>query len=152
MKYANVIATKDQEREALNKIVKIIESLGEGSYIDIAFEGCIELARENIENDSMVSMKQKFEYSQKSLDEYLKELDKVTDQKERFSREVHKLNEKLDKKDERIKELLQDQNELSEYITKLHNEIADFKDQINATKQENLELKAKLYDILIKTA
>ena len=56
--YMEGITSKDQERDALRKIHKIVESLGENSYIATAFEGCFELAEENIENDFACSLKQ----------------------------------------------------------------------------------------------
>ena len=55
-----MIATKEQERKALAKIRKIVEELGEDSYIATAFEGCFEKAEENIENDWAGSWKQAF--------------------------------------------------------------------------------------------
>lgn len=73
-----VQATKEQEREALAKIVKIIEGLGPGSYVGIAFEGCFKDAEDNIENDFGCSMKQKLESAETRLadaEERLKELD-----------------------------------------------------------------------------
>lgn len=57
----NVTATKDQEREALEKIKAIVEALGPDSYIGTALEGCFEIAEENIENDFACSMKQRVE-------------------------------------------------------------------------------------------
>lgn len=54
-------ATKEQERKALEKIRKIVADLGENSYIGTAFEGCFEIAEENIENDFACSMKQRWE-------------------------------------------------------------------------------------------
>ena len=59
------MTTKDQERKALEKIRKIVEELGENSYIGTAFEGCFEIAEENIENDFACSMKQRLETSEK---------------------------------------------------------------------------------------
>lgn len=56
-----VPSTKDQEREALEKIKAIVESLGPDSYIGTALEGCFEIAEENIENDFACSMKQRVE-------------------------------------------------------------------------------------------
>lgn len=56
-----VPATKHQEREALEKIKAIVESLGPDSYIGIALDGCFEIAEENIENDFACSMKQRVE-------------------------------------------------------------------------------------------
>ena len=38
------LATKEQERKALEKIKKIVEELGKGSYIGTAFAGCFEIA------------------------------------------------------------------------------------------------------------
>lgn len=57
----NVTATKDQEREALEKIKAIVEALGPDSYIGTALEGCFEVAERNIENDFACSMKQRVE-------------------------------------------------------------------------------------------
>lgn len=56
-----VHATKDQEREALEKIKAIVEALGPDSYIGTALDGCFEIAEENIENDFACSMKQRVE-------------------------------------------------------------------------------------------
>lgn len=52
-------ATKQQERDALEKIRKIVEQLGLDSYVGTAFQGCFEIAAENIENDSACSMADK---------------------------------------------------------------------------------------------
>lgn len=41
-------ATKEQERKALARIKKIVEELGEDSYIGMAFEGCFEAAEATI--------------------------------------------------------------------------------------------------------
>ena len=60
-------ATKEQERKALEKIKKIVNELGEGSYIGTAFEGCFEIAEENIEYDFCCSMKQRAESAEKKL-------------------------------------------------------------------------------------
>lgn len=52
-----MMATKEQERKALEKIRNIVAELGEGSYIATAFEGCFDIAEENIDNDFACSMK-----------------------------------------------------------------------------------------------
>lgn len=51
------MTTKEQERKALAQIKKIVEGLGELSYIATAFEGCFEKAEENIEYDAAFSWK-----------------------------------------------------------------------------------------------
>lgn len=42
------MTTKDQERQAIEKIRKIVEGLGENSYVGFAMEGVLELAEDNI--------------------------------------------------------------------------------------------------------
>ena len=46
-----VIATKGQEREALQQIKALVADLGPNSYIATAFRGVFDIAEENIEND-----------------------------------------------------------------------------------------------------
>lgn len=78
------MATKEQERKALEKIRKIVEELGEGSYVGIALEGCLEMAKENIDNDWGLSEKQLADAAAKKVEELEKE---VEDLKGRLDRE-----------------------------------------------------------------
>lgn len=55
------MTTKDQERQAIEKIRKIVEGLGENSYVGFAMEGVLELAEENIREDTACSMKERAE-------------------------------------------------------------------------------------------
>ena len=50
-------ATKQQERDTLAAIMKMVEELGPQSYLATAFDGCFEIAEQNIENDFADSMK-----------------------------------------------------------------------------------------------
>lgn len=61
------MTTKAQEREALQKIQKIVAGLGENSYIGTAFEGCFDLADQNIEYDAAFSLKGQLELAQEEL-------------------------------------------------------------------------------------
>ena len=63
------MTTKEQERKALAEISAIIEKLGPDSYIGIAFDGCVQDAVENIENDWACSWKQRAEAIDKELDD-----------------------------------------------------------------------------------
>lgn len=76
-----MMATKEQELKALAKIKKIVDDLGEDSYIGTAFEGCFEIAEENIENDFACSMKQRAESAEKTM---LKSYGKVNELKEQL--------------------------------------------------------------------
>lgn len=70
----NATATKDQEREALEKIKAIVEALGPDSYIGTALEGCFEIAEWNIENDFACSMKRRAEAAERKAEELEKKV------------------------------------------------------------------------------
>ena len=55
------MATKEQERKALQKIKDIVDSLGPDSYVAAAFDGCFDLAQENIDGDFMISFTQRLQ-------------------------------------------------------------------------------------------
>lgn len=62
-------ATKDQERETLEKIKAMVAELGPQSYLATAFEGTFEDAETNIENDFAFSMKARVESAEDKLRE-----------------------------------------------------------------------------------
>lgn len=62
-------ATKQQERYALEKIKRMVAQLGPDSYLAAAFEGCFELATENIENDWICSMADRTRRAEKRAEE-----------------------------------------------------------------------------------
>ena len=143
-------ATKEEERAALAKIKKIIEGLGEGSYIDWAFDGIIDLAERNIENDSAESMKEALEaerHGHQAEIERSAELDKKI---EELEKKVEYLDRQYGIKDRRVADLLAEQDDWSDLVTQVNNEKAGLREELKATKQENLELKAKLYDMITK--
>lgn len=77
------IATKEQERKALEKIRKIVEELGEGSYVGIALEVCLEMAKENIDNDWGLSEKQLADAAAKRVEELEKQVEDLKAQLDR---------------------------------------------------------------------
>ncbi len=89
------MATKEQERKALAQIRKIVDSLGEDSYIGMAFEGCYEIAEENIDNDFGCSMKQRWESAQKEADYFRKLAEGFTDELEKARKEIENLQKKV---------------------------------------------------------
>lgn len=72
-----MIATKDQERKAIEEIRKIVDNLGENSYVGAAMEGVLELAEDNIENDFVQSMKESVETAEKRAHELEEELEEA---------------------------------------------------------------------------
>ena len=82
----NTCATKQQERDAIEKIKAIIETLGPQSYVATALDGCLEIAESNIEYDFGESMKENAEDAKKKLTEAEKkiaDLEKALDDAEK---------------------------------------------------------------------
>lgn len=89
------MTTKDQERQAIEKIRKIVEGLGENSYVGFAMEGVLELAEENIREDTACSMKERAEIAWERADKENKDLKK----------EVEDLKKTVEKRGATISEL-----------------------------------------------
>ena len=70
-------ATKDQERETLEKIKAMVAELGPQSYLATAFEGCFEDAETNIENDFGDSMQRRWENSMEELSAAKEEINRL---------------------------------------------------------------------------
>ena len=79
-----MIATKDQERKAIEEIRKIVDNLGENSYVGAAMEGILELAEDNIENDFVQSMKESVETAEKRAHELEEENERLKATKEKL--------------------------------------------------------------------
>lgn len=67
------MTTKEQERQAIQKIRKIVEGMGENSYLAMAMEGVLETAEENIEYDAAFSLKGRAEIAEKEASELKRE-------------------------------------------------------------------------------
>ena len=63
----HALATREQERKALEAIRKMVSELGPQSYLATAFEGCFEDAENNIENDFGDSMKARWLHADAQL-------------------------------------------------------------------------------------
>lgn len=112
----NVAATKEQERKALEKIRKIVAELGPDSYVGIAFDGCFEIAEENIENDFGCSMKQRAESAAKKVEELKVKLAESEKDYQSAHEAAHMIADKKDKEILALKEQLKNlrQSELSD--------------------------------------
>ena len=99
------MATKQQEREALDKIAEIIKGLGQDSYIAAAFDGCLDMAEDNIGNDFMCSMKARAEDAQQEVASLLVENRKQADSLQALSEAVAQKQKNIDGRDEQIANL-----------------------------------------------
>lgn len=159
----NTPATKDQEREALEKIKAILDTLGPDSYVGTAFEGCLEIAEENIENDFACSMKQRVEavvVENTRLKEKVKELeDKLAESEKDYEAAHAAAHLVADEKDAEIQRLKAQVQELSEKLASAEEALEDANEEAGSAEArsgeaqaEIIRLKAKLYDYMIAGA
>ena len=59
------MVSKEQERKALNEIKEILLQLEPDGYVRTAFDGCFQIAEDNINNDFACSMKQRAESAER---------------------------------------------------------------------------------------
>lgn len=156
------MTTKDQERKVLDQIKKMVEELGEGSYIAAAFDGCWEVAEDNIGNDfacnamdraaqaaraeMMGMLKEERRAYKKAADEASGQIEslntQIADIKKMWQRDVQ---EETHKTAEQVKEA----NEKQNTINKLVVEAADLQKTIEGKDLEIVKLKAQLYDFMV---
>ena len=121
------MSIKDQEREALEKIREIVDGLGEDSYIAVAFEGCFEIAEDNINNDLACSMAQIVELSNK-------EAERVKSESNAIKQEISAVKE--------VARVLENEN--AEFQKTLKESLAKLK----AAEDQIIRLKARLFDLI----
>jgi len=128
------MTTKQQEREALIKIRKIVEALGEDSYIGTAFKGVFNTAEQNIEWDAAFSLAEEAEVARV-------ELVNANLANENLAAEVEKQRQRARDLDETLAKVTA-QNEEYYATWRKHEHRA-----IQA-EEEIIRLKAKLYDLM----
>ena len=137
------MATKEQELKALEKIKKIVEELGEDSYIGMALDGCFEIAEDNINNDFACSMKQRWQSAEKETEKFSLRLKERDNQIEQLKKEIKGL--------ESDREALSQKCEsLSDNNIKLWNQYRECQERAELMEMEIIKLKAKLYDLICK--
>lgn len=146
-------ATKQQERDTLEKIRKMVEQLGPDSYLATTFEGCFSLAAENIENDWACSMADRARRAEKRAEELEDKLAESVKDYEAAHAAAHAVAEEKDaeiaKLKTRIQELLEDSKRGCESIGELATRAGEAQRRAEAAEAEVIQLKAKLYDLLV---
>lgn len=105
------MTTKAQERKALDQIRKIVEGLGENSYIGAAFSGCFEIAESNIDNDFSDSMKAKLESAEKDAEYFHQIANSEAADIQKKEAQIADLKAILADKDEHISQLITQKRE-----------------------------------------
>lgn len=95
-----MIATKQQEREALEKIKAIVAELGENSYVGTALRGCFEDAEENIANDFALSMYDRWQSAEYKYETEKAKAKELTIEIEGLRKQNELLTEKLEREEE----------------------------------------------------
>ena len=142
------MTTKEQERKALAKIMKIVEELGENSYIGTAFEGCFEIAESNIEYDFADSMKHRAESAErdaKKIGDLYTKASKELGEKNEF---IEKLKKEQDREMNRIGDLNKQLQETCDSSIANWNQARELEKTLEAKEMEIMKLKAKLYDLM----
>ena len=148
------MATKADERKALEEIRRIVEGLGNDSYLAMAFDGCFEMAESNIENDFANNPKMSIENLQRDL--------KVANAKIKNAEEAYEIvlkREQAEKKTwateekgykDRIAGLIKEKFGLLDEVAELGNTNETLGKKVEAQEFEIVKLKAKLYDLMVK--
>ena len=110
----NTSATKQQERDALAAIRKMVEELGPQSYLATAFEGCFEDAEQNIEDDAAYSMKARLEIQAQRAIERGHEVDRLKADLTAAQSKIETLQSQFDFASQYIKKL--ERQQLSEEL------------------------------------
>ena len=154
--------TKTEEYDALIRIRGILKDFDpEDTYVGKAFEGCVEQATENLNNDKMVSFRSRYENRDRDaakLDEILtKTTNKLRESEEARVDLVKELNQKNDTiaryidvvqgKDRKISQLNGVINDKDAAYTDLEGRLEEVQIQF---RQTIIELKAKLYDMMTR--
>lgn len=90
------LATKQQERENLEAIRKLVEELGPQSYLATAFAGCFELAEWNIDADGADSFKERAEAAAERAKDYADKADAYKAEAERLGSRVATLEAEIE--------------------------------------------------------
>lgn len=133
--------TKQQEREALERIRNILADAGADSYIGMAFAGCVEDAESNIENDWALSMAGRWQSAEQKLEAVKAEADGLRAEREAMRAELDKYNAEVEK-------LRKSAENLNSWRSEEHAALERAQSRAEAAEAEIIRLKAKLYDFM----
>lgn len=146
-------ATKEQERDTLAKIQKMVELLGPDSYLAAAFEGCFALAAENINNDWACSMADRARRAEKRAAELEEKLTESVKDYEAAHAAAHEVAAQKDAEIADLKtklaQLRKDEDAEIDYHVQLITAAGEAQRRAEAAEAEVIALKAKLYDFMV---
>ena len=149
------MTTKEQERKVLAQIKKLVDGLGKDSYIGTAFEGCWEIAEQNIENDWACSMKDRAETAEKKLETIEQKYEHLIGVKNHLEKRLNEAQEQAANIFQDALNHAQRKRELEDEISKkcdemaaLRNDNAELAEMLKQKDLEIMKLKARLFDLM----
>lgn len=135
----DVQATKQNERDALAEIKNIIFDLGPDSYIATAFEGCCEIAEENINNDFACSMKQRAESAEKKAAEAEKKIATLELDNRDLRLQINNIKQDAAATEQRLRDLAIDPDDLTDTINLTQEKITEYREKAAAAEKTILD-------------
>lgn len=144
------MATKAEERKALEQIKKIVGGLGgSDSYIGIALEGCFEIAESNIENDFGCSMREQVAAMEKSRNDWMARCKYMELEHKKVVQELEAAKDNADALSKRCVESAEEYHNRINEVQRLEREKTVATNKAEALELENMKLKARLYDLMM---
>lgn len=142
----DVSASKQQERDAIEKIRAILETLGPNSYTVTALEGCLEIADQNVEYDFADSMKGRAESAKKEAEHFRDaanhfsaEADKANAKVEELQQQVEALQKKILDDDDLIDCIALVKDKHSEYVERMEQAASEIVVHADATGSKEFQ-------------
>lgn len=148
------MTTKQQERDAISRIREILETLDADGYVRTAFDGVLEIAETNIENDWACSLKERLDSAIAENARLRAANSDLSDTLQIGKARITELEEQLEGAEATRKDLSALYDELVdksfETERELRESLQETKLNLDAANREIIELKAKLYDYIVK--
>ena len=143
------MASKEQERKALEQIKKIIAGLGENSYVGTAFAGCFEDAEQNIEDDAAYSSLGRAEAAERRELEAREALVKAEAENQKLARKLENAERSYELEVNAHQRELHERCEWAKACNKATGKLELAEVKIEEQALEIMKLKAKLYDLIL---
>lgn len=140
--------TKEQEREALKKIEKIIKEAGPDSYIGMTFAGIVEQAADNITNDFGCNYKEAYETATDRITILNDAIRKLEDERNDLKEQMKTVTGALEAAQDKIKEYQHRIDDVRTEKNETTSKLMHAMEANEAQKAEIITLKAKLYDLM----
>ena len=144
--HENTCATKQQEWDTLAAIQKMVEELGPQGYLATAFDGCFEVAAQNIENDFGDSMKARWLHTDAQLNAAKGTIEELKEQLEESKKDwksahaaAHAIAEQKDAEIEALREQTLSADDATDCKQIVKNLLEELRGKVKAAEATILE-------------